>query len=207
VLQECPEYFQKEYGMKILSVAVMAVMVASMANAALVTDPLCRDVTAPVERGTVLNFRGNFDGTWGNDPLLSPSTSPYVFTGNGGSYGYIQYVAPTGQAFDKLTASIAYIGVANGVEVRDAGYNLVTSVKTTAVTDAKSVSWYTVTFDKAANTAQNSDLSSLYLVVYYGSWGAGYTSVGTVQLSEQPVPEPATIGLLMGSVMMLRRRK
>jgi hypothetical protein len=193
--------------MKKMSILVLLVglVSAGMVRATVVTDPLCRDVSAPSERGTVINFWGNYDTTWANDPLLSPSTSPYVFTGSSGNYGYIQYVAPTGQVFDKLTASIAYIGVANGVEVRDASYNPVTTVTTTAVTDANNVSWYTVTFDKTVNAAQNSDLSSLYLVVYYGSWGPGYSSVGTVQLSE--VPEPATIGLLcMGGLAFLRKK-
>jgi hypothetical protein len=154
-----------------------------------VTDSLNRDITAPTERSTVLNFTGKYDTTWQNDPLISPSTSPYVFSGiSGKSYGYISYAVPAGEYINKLTASIAYIGGVNGVEIRDSGYNPITFTTTAATQDANGVWWYTVTFDRANNSGADRNYQGLYIVVYGGSWGFGYSTIGTVKLEKKMIP-------------------
>jgi hypothetical protein len=166
--------------------SVVVLVFSGAVQAIWVTDPLNRDVTPPAERTTILNFYGNYGTTWQNDPLVSPSTDPYIFTGSSGSsYGYIKYAAPTGQYLYTLKTSIAYLGGANGIEVRDSNYNLVNFTKTQATQDANDVWWYTVTFERADNNGSDINYNALYIVVYFGSWGAAYSSIGTVQLEEQ----------------------
>jgi hypothetical protein len=156
-----------------------------------VTDPLNRDLTAPSVRSSYIHFNGNYDTTWQDDPLVS-SVDPYVFTGvSGQGNGYISYAVPSGEYISKLTASIAYLGGANAVEIRDSGYNRINFTTTAATQDANGVWWYTVSFDRANNTGSDIDYLGLYIVVYGGSWGLQYSSVGTVVLEKQKIVDTA----------------
>jgi len=188
----------------VLAIAIAANM-AGIAHAGVITDRMAS--TGPSERGVYSNFTVVYDSVYTFDPVYSDG---YVFRGSSGSQGKVKYNAASGTYFNAMTVSIAINGT-SGVQILDAANQVlnITTTNSSRVTGTGSVQWYSATFNVADNPGTSlANLQSLTVVLYYGSWGATSSRIGTVQLTESTIPEASSLGLLaMGATLVLRRKK